>query len=92
MLFHPIHTYYKKMVSNFDAVNLHLDIAVDGDIVYECPSLLHVQNYAKSQLQLFWDEYKRTNYPAEYPVDLSIKLWNSKMEHIENVKKQLRQD
>ncbi|GEN87784.1 MULTISPECIES: nicotinate phosphoribosyltransferase [Oceanobacillus] len=92
MLFHPIHTYYKKMVSNFDAVDLHHDIAVNGQIVYECPSLLHVQNYAKNQLQLFWDEYKRTNYPAEYPVDLSIKLWNNKMEHIENVKKKVKQD
>ncbi|WP_080875668.1 nicotinate phosphoribosyltransferase [Oceanobacillus timonensis] len=92
MLFHPVHTYYKKMVSNFDAVNLHQDIVVDGDIVYECPNLLHVQNYAVNQLQLFWDEYKRTNYPAEYPVDLSVKLWNSKMEHIEKVKKEVGQN
>ncbi|MFS0749242.1 nicotinate phosphoribosyltransferase [Oceanobacillus sp. 1P07AA] len=90
MLFHPVHTYYKKFVSNFEAVNLHHDIFVDGQIVYECPDLVEIQTFTTNQLHLFWDEYKRTNYPAEYPVDLSEALWNNKMNHIERVKQAVK--
>lgn len=90
MLFHPVHTYYKKFVSNFEAVNLHHDIFVDGEIVYECPDLSEIQAFTANQLNLFWDEYKRTNYPAEYPVDLSEALWNNKMNHIERVKQAVK--
>lgn len=90
MLFHPVHTYYKKFVTNFEAVNLHHDIFVDGEIVYECPDLSEIQAFTANQLNLFWDEYKRTNYPAEYPVDLSEALWNNKMNHIERVKQAVK--
>ncbi|MFD1336756.1 nicotinate phosphoribosyltransferase [Oceanobacillus iheyensis] len=90
MLFHPVHTYYKKFVSNFEAVNLHHDIFIDGQLVYECPDLAEIQLFTENQLNLFWDEYKRTNYPAEYPVDLSEALWNNKMNHIERVKQAVK--
>ncbi|MBP2258708.1 nicotinate phosphoribosyltransferase [Virgibacillus alimentarius] len=86
-MFHPIHTYISKFVTNFNAINLHHDIFMDGKLVYETPDLYEMQAYTKDQLDLFWDEYKRTIHPEEYAVDLSQKTWDNKMENIKEVRK-----
>jgi len=84
-MFHPIHTYISKMVSDFKAKNLHHDIFENGKLVYESPSLDDMQNYAYEQLGLLWEEYKRTIRPEKYPVDLSEKTWNNRMRNIREV-------
>ena len=40
----------------------------------------------KDNLDLLWDEYKRSLNPEEYPVDLSQKCWDNKMRNIQEVK------
>lgn len=85
-MFHPIHTYISKFVTDFEAINLHHDIFVDGELVYEQPSLQDMQSYAQEQLKLLWDEYKRTINPEEYAVDLSQAAWDNKMENIKKVR------
>lgn len=85
-MFHPVHTYLSKWVTNFEAKELHQDIFVDGKLVYELPSITDIQSYAHDNLGQLWDEYKRMLNPAEYPVDLSQKCWNNKMRIIEAVK------
>lgn len=82
-MFHPVHTYISKFVTDFKAVNLHHDIFTDGELVYRSPSLTEIQSYAEKQLELLWDEYKRTINPEEYPVDLSTKTWENKMKKLE---------
>ncbi|PKC51770.1 Nicotinate/Quinolinate PRTase C-terminal domain-like protein, partial [Rhizophagus irregularis] len=72
-MFHPIHTFVSKFVTNFDAKNLHQKVIDDGEIIYESPSVLEMQKYAFESLELLWDEYKRSLNPEEYPVDLSQK-------------------
>ncbi|WP_047985626.1 nicotinate phosphoribosyltransferase [Ornithinibacillus californiensis] len=89
-MFHPVHTYISKFVTDFKAVNLHHDIFKDGKLVYTSPTLTEMQTYATAQLDLLWDEYKRTINPEEYPVDLSTKTWETKMEKIESVQKQVK--
>ncbi|GAA0289968.1 nicotinate phosphoribosyltransferase [Gracilibacillus halotolerans] len=89
-MFHPIHTYISKFVTNFDAVNLHEDVVVDGEITYQSPSLSAIQNYAKENLNLLWDEYKRTMKPEEYPVDLSEECWENKMNLIRDIKESVK--
>ncbi|MDY0406115.1 nicotinate phosphoribosyltransferase [Virgibacillus sp. 179-BFC.A HS] len=86
-MFHPVHTYISKYVTDFDAQYLHHDIFVDGKLVYECPELKEIQSYAKKQLDLFWEEYKRTINPEDYAVDLSQKTWDNKMENIRKVRR-----
>lgn len=90
-MFHPVHTYISKFVTNFNAVNLHHDIFVDGKLTYESPSLYDMQAYAEQQLELFWDEYKRISNPEEYAVDLSQKTWDNKMENIHAVKNKVKE-
>ncbi|MDQ1914734.1 nicotinate phosphoribosyltransferase [Paenibacillus sp. GD4] len=82
-MFHPVHTYISKFVTNFEARDLHHDIFVEGKLVYTLPPLNEIQAFAKQNLELLWDEYKRNSNPEEYPVDLSQKCWDNKMRLIE---------
>ena len=84
-MFHPVHTFISKEVTDFEAIDLHQNIYVDGKLVYELPRLKEIQGYVKDNLLSLWDEYKRTLNPAEYPVDLSEKCWNNKMENINDI-------
>jgi len=90
-MFHPVHTYLKKYVTNFDARELHKDIYVNGRLVYTTPSLQQIQQFVRDNLNLLWEEYRRSLNPAEYPVDLSQKCWGNKMQHIQNVKEKIKQ-
>lgn len=90
-MFHPVHTYVSKFVSNFDAVNIHQQVIRSGKVVYEMPPLADVQAYSKGTLDLLWDEYKRSLNPEEYPVDLSQKCWDNKMRNIQEVKDAIQQ-
>lgn len=84
-MFHPVHTFISKFVTNFKAKELHQDIVVEGNVVYETPTLKEIQTFAKENLEVLWDEYKRTMHPEEYPVDLSQACWDNKMKNIQDV-------
>jgi nicotinate phosphoribosyltransferase len=84
-MFHPIHTYIKKEVTNFEARDLHHDIFINGKLVYELPTLSSIQTFCHQNLNYLWDEYKRSLNPEEYPVDLSPECWENKRRNIELV-------
>ncbi|MGE8037506.1 nicotinate phosphoribosyltransferase [Lysinibacillus sp. KCTC 33748] len=84
-MFHPVHTFVSKFVTNFEAKNLHQQVIKNGEIQYQNPTLEEMRDYAADNLELLWDEYKRAMNPEEYPVDLSQKCWNNKMRNIEEV-------
>ncbi|MDL0420958.1 nicotinate phosphoribosyltransferase [Caldibacillus thermoamylovorans] len=88
-MFHPVHTFISKYVTNFEAVDLHKNIFVDGKLVYELPTIQEIQNYVKKNLDLLWDEYKRILNPTLYPVDLSQACWDNKMANIEKVRQKV---
>jgi len=85
-MFHPVHTFVSKFVTNFEAKNLHQHVIKNGEINYENPTLEEMRDYAAANLELLWDEYKRAMNPEEYPVDLSQKCWDNKMRNIEEVR------
>lgn len=84
-MFHPVYTHVSKFVSNFTAIDLHVPIFEDGKLVYTPPRLDEVRATVNEKLDVLWEEYKRTLNPEEYPVDLSQKCWDNKMEIIKNV-------
>ncbi|WP_042357533.1 nicotinate phosphoribosyltransferase [Bacillus rubiinfantis] len=88
-MFHPTHTYINKVVTNYTAKELHEDIFINGELVYEIPCLEESREYLKQNLASLWEEYKRTMNPEEYPVDLSKKCWDNKMHNIEEVKEKV---
>ena len=85
-MFHPIYTFVSKFVTDFEAKNLHVKVIDQGEIIYENPTLNEMRDYAHTNLNLLWDEYKRALNPEEYPVDLSQKCWDNKMRNIEEVR------
>ena len=91
-MFHPVHTFISKFVTNFEAKELHEKVVDEGEIVYESPSVQEMRSYAQSNLELLWDEYKRSLNPEEYPVDLSQKCWDNKMRNIQEVRNQIHEN
>ncbi|SFC64528.1 nicotinate phosphoribosyltransferase [Bacillus sp. OV322] len=85
-MFHPVHTFLSKFVTDYKAVDLHEDIFDAGSLVYEMPDIEEIRTYSKHNLDVLWPEYKRALNAEEYPVDLSEKCWNNKMENIKEVK------
>ena len=89
-MFHPVHTFLSKNVTNFRAQDLHHNIIIRGEIVYQLPLIEQIQSFCQQNLNVLWDEYKRSLNPAEYPVDLSPKCWENKRINIENVQKKVK--
>jgi len=84
-MFHPVHTFISKFVTNFEAKDMHVLVVENGEIIYDNPTLDQMRDYAKENLGLLWTEYKRSLNPEEYPVDLSQKCWDNKMRNIQEV-------
>ncbi|MCA0150229.1 nicotinate phosphoribosyltransferase [Rossellomorea vietnamensis] len=90
-MFHPVHTYISKFVTNFEARELHVDVFKEGELVYDTPPLEEMRSFVNENLGLLWDEYKRSMNPEEYPVDLSEECWNNKMDLIHRVKAEVKE-
>lgn len=82
-IFDPVHTWKKKRVTDFIARKLQVPVFIDGECVYELPSLEDIRKYCAEQLATLWNEVKRFSYPHQYYVDLSKSLWDCKNELIE---------
>ncbi|MFD1032274.1 nicotinate phosphoribosyltransferase [Metaplanococcus flavidus] len=89
-MFHPVHTFVSKFVTNFEAVDIHTQVVRNGEVTYKSPSIQEIQDYSKQSLSLLWDEYKRSLNPEEYPVDLSQKCWDNKMRNIQEVRESIQ--
>lgn len=85
-MFHPVHTFISKYVTDFETKDLHVLAIENGEMKYENPTLMDMRAYAHENLNLLWDEYKRSLNPEEYPVDLSQKCWDNKMRNIQEVR------
>ena len=86
-LFHPTHTYLEKEVKNFEARDLHTDIFINGEQVYDVPTVHESARYFKENKELLWNEYLRLLNPEFYPVDLSATCWNNRNAILKRVTK-----
>ena len=79
-IFHPLFTWKRKTLKNYEVRSLLEDIYIGGKLVYESPSLEAIREKVQRELNSLWDEVKRLNTPQEYIVDLSPELWKMKDE------------
>ena len=77
-LFDPIHTWKQKIVTDYEAKPLLVQLFKHGEKVYESPDIETIRNYCQSQLDTLWEQTKRFEYPQTYYVDLSKNLWQVK--------------
>ncbi|MCH5462265.1 nicotinate phosphoribosyltransferase [Lactobacillus sp. LC28-10] len=90
-MFHPNYTYINKTVTDFDARPILQPIYDQGRLVYQQPELVDIKRRSSENLENLWPEYKRDLNPQKYPVDLSQKLWDNKMNLIKKVHEYVKQ-
>ncbi len=81
-IFDEIHVWKKKKLTKFIAKNLQVPVFLNGECVYESPSLNEIRGFCKSEVDRLWNEVKRFSNPHQYYVDLSRELWRCKQEMI----------
>ena len=59
---------------------------MDGQLVYDVPTLKEVREYSEKEFETLWDEVLRFEYPQTYYVDLSKKLLDLKLSMLEHAK------
>ena len=79
-IFDPHATWKRKTITNFTAKELLVPVFLNGECVYESPSLEEIRTYCAQQVDTLWDEVRRFDNPHEFYVDLSDKLWNIQQE------------
>ena len=77
--------------NNYTLRKLQEDIIINGKVVYNFPTLKEIKDYAKCELDTFWEEYKRLVSPHIYKVDLSDKLYELKTKMIDDARKPEKQ-
>ncbi len=86
VLTHPTERWKKTKFENYVVRKLHVDVIKNGKLVYDMPSMKEIKEYAKRELESFWDEYKRIDRPHVYKVDLSDELYELKTSMIEKIR------
>lgn len=77
-IFHPDYTWKRKLLQDFVAKPLQEAIFIQGECVYQMPSVQEIRTYCEKSIQTLWDEILRFEHPHKYYVDLSPKLWQMK--------------
>lgn len=77
-IFHPVHTWKRKTMSDFYTKKLLVPIYENGKLVYDKPSLQEIRAYTEKEIETLWPEIKRFENPHNYIVDLSLPLWKIK--------------
>jgi len=71
-----IHMWKKTVLlkGSYTIREMLVPIFTNGICVYEQPTLQEIKNYAQSEIETLWDEFRRLNNPDKMKVDLSEKL------------------
>jgi nicotinate phosphoribosyltransferase len=74
----PINPLRRKRLRETSRVELLRDIVIDGQLVYDFPSMEGIRTRRVDQLNHLHDSYKRLHNPHEYKVGLTFSLWQQK--------------
>ena len=80
----PVDEWKQKTITDYDAVELQVPIFLNGQLVYEAPSISERRDRIKREMKSLYPEIKRLENPQEYIVDLSIPLLKLKRQMIKN--------
>ena len=80
----------RTIISNFELVRLQKPIFVNGELVYDDPSIMEKRDYCNKQMATIYPEVKRIEKPHGYYVDGTEGYVKFKNEMIINAKKLVR--
>ncbi len=86
-IFDPVHTWKRKIVTDFVAKKLQVKIFENGKQIYENPTVKEIAQNCKNQVDSMWDEVTRFENPHSYYVDLSEELWDLRYSLLEKLSK-----
>jgi len=87
-IFHPINT-WKKMTlkaGTYSVRDLLVPVFLNGQCVYDSPSVGEIAEYCNNEKETLWEESKRLVNPHGVPVDLSLKLYELKRDMINEIR------
>ena len=83
---HPTERWKKTTYKDYTLKSLLVPIILNGEQVYEMPTLKEIKAYAKSEMDTLWDEQKRLDSPHLYKVYLSDALYELKNSMLETIR------
>jgi nicotinate phosphoribosyltransferase len=86
-LYHPIERWKSMTFTDYTVRELPVCIIKDGELVKDLPNVNKIAEYAKEEMESFWDEYKRLDQPEIYKVDLSDGLYELKTSMLDSIRK-----
>ena len=89
LLFDPNETWKKTRLpgGSYTMREMLQPIFIHGECVYTSPSVMEIATYCKQEKETLWDETKRLLYPHKVYVDLSRKLYDTKVKLLNEVNK-----
>ena len=88
ILTHPVDTWKKTTLTNYIIRELQIPIFLNGQKVYQAPTIQEKQVYCEKEYNTMYKEVTRLLNPHEYYVDLSDKLRELKEKMILDIKKE----
>ena len=82
-IFDPLATWKHKTLTDYIARPLQVPVFLNGELVYQQPTLKEIRDYCAREVDTLWAEVKRFDNPHTYYVDLSKKLWDIKHDLLE---------
>jgi len=79
-IFHPVHTWKKRMITDYYIRELLVPVFIDGRCVYQSPTISEIGQHLKDEKESLWPAFKRMVNPHGYHVDLSQNLWTLKQQ------------
>ena len=79
-IFHPVYTWKKRNITDYYVRELLVPVFINGECVYDCPTISEIQQHLKNEKENLWPAFKRMVNPHVYHVDLSEKLWSLKQQ------------
>ncbi len=64
---------------------LMIPVFLDGKCVYTSPSVMEIRDYCQKELDTLWDETRRLVNPHQVYVDLSQKLYDTKLKLLDQM-------
>ncbi len=87
IIFDPTATWKRTYLTadSYTVRELLVPVFVNGECVYESPSVMEIRDYCAKELDTLWDESRRFVNPQEVHVDLSKPLYDLKNQLLDGV-------
>lgn len=83
----PTDTLKRKVINNYELVELQQPIFINGELVYEDLDINDIKKYCDDQMDTLYPEIKRNKMPHEYPVSGTVEYVDFKYDLINKTKK-----